>query len=176
MKVASLGSGRSDSLTVEGMELSLDQAEAVLRRFASQWADGVSRRDLEFAGAIYTDEGVWSVGPPIDIEIRGRQQIIDYLAVRRAVPGLLVQTVGGVIVTGFSEDEIFGRCMIEEYSRGRSGVGHHIIGYYEDHVVKRDGQWGCLLRRFHVIGLDETPYPWQVVAESEVLRSASEKG
>jgi hypothetical protein len=149
------------------MGLSLDQAEAVLRRFAYRWADGITRRDVEFAASIYAEDGVWSVGPPFGYEVKGRQKIIDYLTPGLVGLDVVVQTVGGVTVTDFSEDEIFGRCIIEEYSRRSSGGGHHNIGYYEDHVVKRDGQWGCLLRRFNVIGLDETPYPWQVPTKSE---------
>lgn len=147
------------------MALSLDQAEVVLRRLAYRWADGVNRRDMEFASSVYADDGVWSVGPPKNIEVKGRQQIIDYFTARPVGPGVLLQMVGGVVVTDFAEGEILGRCMLQEHSRRASGGGHHLVGYYEDHVVERDGQWGFLLRRFHFLGLDETTRPWQAITE-----------
>jgi uncharacterized protein (TIGR02246 family) len=116
---------------------------AAIRALNERYADAVNRNDAKDWGALWAEDAVWDL---MGTEVAGRAAIV----------GLWTQAMSGFSFVGFfsqlgalsvSGDTAQGRVWTHEVLDGPDGE-RRPLGRYEDHYVRRDGQWLFARRNF----------------------------
>jgi ketosteroid isomerase-like protein len=134
------------------------RSEVVVRRVIEAYADAVTRRDAVTYGAMYTPEAVWTIGPPIDQRIEGREAIVAELSSQIARLDFFVFTVSNVVIS-VQDDIAHSRATIHELGRaaegappGLSAINVHAL--YDDQLRRDGDRWLFTARRYSILYLD----------------------
>ncbi len=127
---------------VEGFEGHAADIVAI-RALNERYADAVNRRDAQSWGALWAEDALWDL---MGTQVSGRAAIV----------GLWTQAMAGFSFVGFfsqlgalsvSGDTAQGRVWTHEVLEGPDGE-RRPLGHYEDHYVRREGQWLFARRNF----------------------------
>jgi ketosteroid isomerase-like protein len=119
----------------------------------NRYSDAANRRDVESILELWTDDGVWDVGPPISLLCEGRAAIAEVLARIRSFE-LLVQVPSPVVVR-VDGDVARAHVTIQETTRGpEPGVGWRLTGIYEDELVRELDRWRFKRRTLRIVHAD----------------------
>lgn len=135
-------------------------AEAQLRSLVNRYADGINRADFTDVGQCWAPNGVWTVPAPFNISQTGRDTITAHLTERRKTVDIVVMTVGSVVALEVTQDRILGRTTIEEQGRRNAEHGVHVLGLYDDELVKIDDRWYFAHRTLNLLAVDNSPSVW----------------
>lgn len=119
-----------------------------IRELLDSYSDAVCRVDADAWGDTWADDGVWELPEyPQMSEVKGKPQIVAmWKEAMTHYPGILfVTTPGSIVVEG---DRATVRCYTSEVYDDAGGVTRRDRGRYDDVVVKRNGRWLFLRRRF----------------------------
>ncbi len=119
-----------------------------IRELLDTYSDAVCRVDAQAWGETWDEAGVWELPDyPELAKVEGRAQIVAmWQAAMTQYPGILfVSTPGAIEVQG---DRGFVRSYTSEVYDDANGVTRRDRGRYDDIVIKRDGRWRFLKRRF----------------------------
>jgi ketosteroid isomerase-like protein len=130
--------------------------EAAIRALSDRFADAANRVNGDDFAALWTDDAVWTIGPPIDQQFDGRETItqafIGLLQTRWEffiqMPAARVYTIDG--------DHASGRCYVNEIARAKDGTANYNLAVYEDQVMRGPEGWQFTRRDYKVLYLDET--------------------
>ena len=129
-----------------------------IRELIDQWSDGVNERDWDAMAGVFTEDGVWDVGPPFNIRLEGRQAIRDTVSSLIAAQQYVIQTASTVAIK-LHGDSATSRAMMYEIMRGADGSGMQQMGTYYDDIVRTDAGWRFKLRRFRTAIFEGKPPP-----------------
>lgn len=119
-----------------------------IRELLDAYSDAVCEVDAEAWGDTWAEEGVWELPDYPEIgAVHGRTNIVaSWKDAMTHYPGIMfVTTPGSIVVEG---DRATVRCYTSEVYDDANGATHRDRGRYEDIVVKRNGRWLFLRRRF----------------------------
>lgn len=119
-----------------------------IRELLDTYSDAVCRVDAQAWGDTWAEDGVWELPDyPELAKEEGRANIVEmWKAAMTQYPGILfVTTPGSIEIQG---DRATVRSYTSEVYDDASGVTHRDRGCYDDIVIKRDGRWQFLKRRF----------------------------
>ena len=119
-----------------------------IRELLDAYSDAVCEVDADAWGDTWADEGVWELPDYPDIgAVHGRMNIVEkWKETMKSYPGIIfVTTPGSIVVEG---ERATVRCYTSEVYDDASGATHRDRGRYDDIVVKRNGRWLFLRRRF----------------------------
>jgi hypothetical protein len=154
-----VGRGRANEHGI-GMSEVLLQAEAQLRSLANRYADGINRANFNDVGECWAPNGVWTVPAPFNISQSGRDTICAHLTERRKTVDIVVMTVCSVVALDAADSRIIGRTTIEEQGRRDAERGVHVLGLYDDELVKIDDRWYFAHRTLNLLAVDNSPTVW----------------
>jgi uncharacterized protein (TIGR02246 family) len=122
--------------------------DIALRQLLSRYCDAVLRHDATAFGALWTADGVWDTGKPVE----GRDAILEAFDGLRKRYAWTVPSAPNAV---FDVDEAVGAgtgrvTVVEEFKRSRNGAGR-MVGVYHDRYVRRGGGWFFAERRLEVI-------------------------
>jgi hypothetical protein len=140
-------------------EVLLD-GEIQLRSLANRYADGINRADFNDVGQCWAPHGTWSVPAPFNISQTGRDTIAAHLTERRKTVDIVVMTVCSTVAVFATDDRIVGRTTIEEQGRRDAERGVHVLGFYDDELIKIDGRWYFERRTLNLLAVDSSPTVW----------------
>ena len=135
------------------------ESHAVALALAHRYADAVTHRSQDDLRACWSDGGVWTSGPPLDIDVRGGDEIGRIWRERMSVLEFLVMSVRSVVVTSATDGRIESRTVLSEYGRRTDGTGVDMYGSYADVLVVEDGTWVYARRTLAVIYRDTPTLP-----------------
>ncbi len=124
---------------------------------AAQFSDAVNRVDLNAFQELWSLDGVWTIGPPVDQVFTGRDAIVE--ACRSLLEGsweFFVQSTSSHVIE-INGTSATARFYVTETARAKSGAGDFNLSMYADELVKQDGRWRFKSRTYNVLYLDETP-------------------
>lgn len=102
-------------------ELEMLRREAAVRRVIEGYADAVTRRDVATYAAMYAPDAVWTIGPPVDQRIEGRDAIVAELSSQISRLDFFLFTVSNIVVS--VHDEIaHSRATVHELGRAAEGA------------------------------------------------------
>jgi hypothetical protein len=141
-----------------------DSAGDWLDRLAIQdvivrYSDAATRGDFDAFGALWTEDAVWEVGPPIDTRVVGVQAILDDVTASLSAEDFFAQMTHGSVVTLLDDAHASATTTIHALARRD---GHHQVtnlGVYYDDLVKVDGVWKFARRRLQPVYTDTSPLP-----------------
>ncbi len=121
-----------------------------------QWSAAVNERDWDEMASVYTEDGVWDVGPPFAFRLEGRQAIKETGGKLISEQQYVIQ-LGAAIVVKLNGDTATARATMYEVMRGPDGSGMQQMGTYYDDLVRTPEGWKFKLRRFRTTILEGKP-------------------
>jgi hypothetical protein len=118
---------------------------------AARYADAVTHRSQTDLRGCWARDGVWTSGPPLDIDVSGADRIAEVWRQRMSVLEFLVMTVRSTVVISASDERIEARTVFSEFGRRTDGSGVDMYGSYSDVLVLEDALWVYLNRSLKVI-------------------------
>ena len=129
-------------------ESELVHERLAIRELLEAYADAVCRVDAEAWAATWAEDGVWDQPEfPEFGTVRGRDKIVAaWKSAMQRFPGItFLNFVGTIQIEG--ERANVRSYTLERYRDASTNTVFE-MGCYEDVVIKRDGRWKFLLRRF----------------------------
>jgi ketosteroid isomerase-like protein len=128
-----------------------------IREVIELYSDAVTRRDWETAGAVFTDDAVWSIAPPTDMELVGRAAIAKGVAQMVEAFEVFVQMTHSIVIA-IDGDRASARTIVNGFGRLRDGSrGAFALGTYTDNLVRSADGWLFQSRRFAPLFIDNAP-------------------
>lgn len=133
-----------------------DGHRLAIRELLEAYADAVNRNDAEAWGALWAEDGAWSLPDYPEIgTTHGREAIVAmWIEAMKAYPGILFQAWPGSI-------EVEGnRATVRSYTSevyDQDGLTKRDRGLYEDVCVKQDGRWLFQSRTFRNVHRQHAP-------------------
>lgn len=130
--------------------------EIEIRALADKFSDAANRVDPDMFQSLWSPEGVWEVGPPINVKFEGASVMGSSVKKMLSQWEFFVQlTTSGVVqVNG---KKAIARFYVNEIARHSTGKGHFNLAMYEDELEKINGKWLFAKRSYHILYLDESP-------------------
>ncbi|MBI1179926.1 MAG: DUF4440 domain-containing protein [Alphaproteobacteria bacterium] len=122
-----------------------------IQELVAAYGDAVTRRSAEEWGALWAEDGFWSMP---DFEgwerMEGRDTIVStWVAAMENYPlNVNIATLGAVTVNG---NAATGRAYTSELVTDATGATYRVTGRYDDDYVKRGGRWLFQRRVFKVL-------------------------
>jgi ketosteroid isomerase-like protein len=137
-------------------ELATLRDEAAVRRIVESYADAIIRRDAATYGALYAPDAVWTLAPPVDERVEGRDAIVRFLTERIATMDLLIFTVTNIVIS--VENHIaHSRATVHEFGRVTDGSPVSVVNVhalYEDTLQRNGDSWWFTERKYSIMFVD----------------------
>jgi ketosteroid isomerase-like protein len=131
--------------------------ELAIRNLAERFSDAANRKDGEAFQALWAPDGQWIIGPPINVEFKGKENMGPSVTHMLGLWDFFVQLSGpGVVV--LDGDSATARFYVNEIARGKDGKGNYNLSMYDDELVKTDGVWYFKTRTYKTIYQDAPFY------------------
>jgi ketosteroid isomerase-like protein len=137
-------------------DLSLQHHYAI-RMLGESFADAANQRDFERFAQLWTENGVWAIGAPINVKFTGQP------AIRQAVEQLLNRWDFFVQMPHAPVIKIDGQTAtacwtVQEIARTKDlSQGNSNLSFYHDVLVNTPMGWRFLSRRYQTIYSDPSP-------------------
>jgi ketosteroid isomerase-like protein len=121
-----------------------------------RFADAANRRDYDAFVALWTPDGVWHVGAPLNVRFPASEM-------RRAIEQMLAQwdyffQMPHAPVVEIHGDRATSRWTVQELARPKGKAsGHANVSMYFDRLERRDGRWRYAFRDYNFLYVDESP-------------------
>ena len=129
-----------------------------IERLVVAFADAAIRADADAFADLWTDDGSWVIGPPIDRSFASRDSIGAGFGGLIGGWEFLIQTpqYGIVEVDG---DRATGRWLVREVGRLADGSGQHNDAFYVDRYRRTPDGWRFASREYQILLIDHEPVP-----------------
>ena len=127
--------------------MTVDQvsSELAIRNLVARTADAVTNRDLETFGKMWAADAVWTVG---DNQAKGVERIVQFLSGAFERLPAIVQVAQAGFITHLAGDKAGGIWPVLELQSASDGKETMLVGRYEDHYIRIDGEWFFSARSF----------------------------
>ncbi len=118
---------------------------------AHKFSDTANQKDGEGFKNLWADEGaMWIIGPPVNFKFEGKATMGANMIAALDQWEFFVQltTCNVIDVNG---NTATARFYVHETANAKSGSGNNNLSFYEDELVKNDGQWYFKTRTYHTI-------------------------
>ena len=145
---------KEDKITLTPTEiqsLMLVKDEMEIRALADKFSDAANRKDGAAFQSLWAKDGVWKIGPPINMEFKGKENMGISVTHMLGLWDFFVQMNGpGVIeVNG---NKATARFYVNEIARKTDDKsGNYNLSQYADELIKEDGKWVFLKRTYNTI-------------------------
>jgi SnoaL-like domain len=138
--------------------LMLVKDEMEIRALADKFSDAANRIDSAAFQALWAKDGIWKIGPPINMEFKGKENMANSVSKMLGLWDFFVQMNGpGVIM--INGDKATSRFYVNEIARKADDkTGNYNLSMYEDELIKENGKWFFLKRNYHTIYQDAPVY------------------
>ena len=139
----------------------------------AQFDDAAINNDLERFRDLWSEDGLWEIGPPIPMQAKGRDAVVQALKTLQ-MQNLFFFRLTGRPVIRLDGDHAELRSPTVELA-GRDGhLGYANVAFYRDEVVLDQGVWRFRKRSYQYIWVDtRAPLSGQAVPFSATLPEAS---
>ncbi len=127
-----------------------------IHELINQWSAAVNEHDWDEMASVYTEDGVWDVGPPYGFHLEGRQTIRETVSKLISEQQYVIQ-IGASTVVKLNGDTATARTTMIEVMRNPDGAGMQQMGTYYDDLVRTPEGWKFKLRRFRTTIFDAKP-------------------
>lgn len=149
----SANNNSQDSVAIQRIK---DELE--IRALADKFSDAANRKDSAQFESLWAEDGVWKIGPPINVEFKGRKTMGGSVVHMLGMWDFFVQLTGPGVVT-IQGDKATARFYVNEIARKKDDKsGNYNLSVYDDELVKENGEWRFLKRTYHTIYQDAPNY------------------
>lgn len=129
--------------------MSTTEDRLAIRELAERYADAVCRRDADDWGACWAAEGAWDLGRGRVVE--GRSKLVPFWEQTMSAFPTAIQLVYGCLVESVEGETATARCWLGEIITDAEGTARSTVGHYHDELVKLEGRWHYLRRRYQTL-------------------------
>ena len=132
--------------------------EIEIRALADKFSDAANRVDGDAFQALWAKDGVWKIGPPINMEFKGKEKMGGSVSHMLGLWDFFVQLTGPGVIT-IDGDKATARFYVNEIARKADDKsGNYNLSMYEDELLKENGKWLFAKRTYHTIYQDAPNY------------------
>ncbi len=128
--------------------------ESLIQKQVARFADAVNRRDYDEFRSLWVEEGIWELKPPMNINVSGKDKIMETFTHLLDNWEFFVQMVHSGVID-IQGDRAEARWCMNEIGRNYEGKGFQNFGMYQDKLIKQDNQWLFVQRTYHFAYVDE---------------------
>lgn len=149
---------------IETRDLAVLRSEAAVRHVVESYADAVTRRDEATYSSLYAPDAVWTIGPPVDQQVKGRDAIIARVSARISKLDFFVFIVSNVVIS-VQDDIAHCRSTVHEIGRATDGSdpglphAQNVYALYDDELRRDGNRWLFTARKFTFLYRDTTEVP-----------------
>jgi hypothetical protein len=139
------------------------EARIEIREVLDRYHAAINLRDWQLLDTLFAEDAIWEVGPPVNLRVERREQIVS--AIRKSVlrQELLVQSNFAVVIDVKSRDAATAHSTIVEFGREpNAGKGMQVVGFYDDELARVDGTWKYLRHAMRVRYMNDAPVPGEL--------------
>ncbi len=126
-----------------------------------RFADAANRRDHAAFAALWTDDGLWQIGDPINVRFEGKAVIAQAIGELLGRWDFFVQLPHAPVIE-LTGNRATARWTMQEVARTRDkSRGNYNLSLYHDELVRVQGHWLFKTRLYQTLYVDETPLPGQ---------------
>ncbi len=141
---------------IKSLKLVKDEME--IRALADKFSDAANRVDGNAFQALWAKDGVWKIGPPINMEFKGKENMGGSVSHMLGLWDFFVQLTGPGVIT-INGDKATARFYVNEIARKADDKsGNYNLSMYDDELVKENGKWLFVKRSYHTIYQDAPNY------------------
>ncbi|MBC8045125.1 MAG: nuclear transport factor 2 family protein [Rhizobacter sp.] len=141
---------------IKSLRLVKDELE--IRALADKFSDAANRKDGEAFQSLWATAGVWKIGPPINMEFKGKENMGASITHMLGLWDFFVQLTGPGVIT-ITADKATARFYVNEIARKTEDKsGNYNLSMYDDELIKENGRWVFLKRTYYTIYQDATTY------------------
>ncbi len=134
---------------IKSLQLVKDELE--IRALADKFSDAANRKDGKAFQALWAKEAVWKIGPPINMEFKGKEKMGESVTHMLGLWDFFVQLSGPGVVT-INGDKATARFYVNEIARKADDKsGNYNLSMYEDELIKENGKWIFQKRSYNTI-------------------------
>ena len=142
--------------TITSLQLVKDELE--IRALAEKFSDAANRKDGELFQSLWAKDAVWKIGPPINVEFKGKENMGASVTRMLGLWDFFVQLSGPGVVT-INGEKATARFYVNEVARKADDKsGNYNLSMYEDELIKENGKWVFLKRTYHTIYQEAPQY------------------
>lgn len=142
--------------TIASLQLVKDELE--IRALGEKFSDAANRKDGELFQSLWAKDAVWKIGPPINVEFKGKETMGASVTKMLGLWDFFVQLSGPAVVTVNGENAT-ARFYVNEIARKADDKsGNYNLSMYEDELIKENGKWVFLKRTYHTIYQEAPDY------------------
>lgn len=142
--------------TISSMQAVKDELE--IRALAEKFSDAANRKDGDLFQSLWAKEAVWKIGPPINVEFKGKENMGASVTRMLGLWDFFVQLSGPAVVN-IKGDTATARFYVNEIARKADDKsGNYNLSMYEDELIKENGKWVFLKRTYHTIYQEAPQY------------------
>lgn len=138
------------------MSNSFLENQQLILTLAHQFSDAANRKDADLYRSLWASESKWIIGPPINKQFNGVDEIVDAFVHLLAGWEFFVQltTSYHIKISGATATANF---YVNEIARIKDGDSNYNLAMYQDKLVFQDGKWLFQERNYNVLYLDQSP-------------------
>ncbi len=137
--------------TDEIKSLQLVKDELEIRALADKFSDAANRKDGELFQSLWAKEAIWKIGPPINMEFKGKENMGASVTHMLDLWDFFVQLSGPGVVS-INGTQATARFYVNEIARKKDDKsGNYNLSMYEDELIKENGKWVFLKRSYNTI-------------------------
>ena len=142
--------------TITSLQLVKDELE--IRALAEKFSDAANRKDGELFQSLWAKDAVWKIGPPINVEFKGKENMGASVTRMIGLWDFFVQLSGPGVVT-INGEKATAKFYVNEVARKADDKsGNYNLSMYEDELIKENGKWVFLKRTYHTIYQEAPQY------------------
>jgi hypothetical protein len=132
--------------------------EMEIRALVDKFSDAANRVDAAAFQSLWAEGGIWKIGPPINLEFRGKENMGTSVSHMLGLWDFFIQLTGpGVIM--LNGEKATARFYVNEIARKADDkTGNYNLSMYEDELIKENGKWVFLKRTYHTIYQESPNY------------------
>lgn len=127
----------------------------------ARFDDAIIRRDVETFRTLWVEDGIWEIGQfnPAHVQdvqplhAQGIEQLVAALELFNRMNEFFFRTTLRGVIT-LDGDHAIVRSPTTEYARRHDGHGYNNVALYQDELVRRNGTWLFVARRYHYVWID----------------------
>jgi hypothetical protein len=138
--------------------LQLIKDEVEIRALAEKFSDAANRKDGEQFQSLWIKDATWKIGPPINMEFKGKDNMSASVTKMLGLWDFFVQ-MPSAIVLNIKGNKATARVYVNEIARKTDDKhGNYNLSMYEDELVKENGKWLFEKRTYHTVYQEAPDY------------------
>ncbi len=132
--------------------------EMEIRALADKFSDAANRKDGDAFQALWATNGIWKIGPPINMEFKGKANMGGSVTHMLGLWDFFVQLTGPGVIEVIG-NKATARFYVNEIARKTDDkTGNYNLSQYSDELIKENGKWLFLKRTYNTIYQDAPSY------------------